>query len=107
MNWQAPCASSVGWCAPGRLVSIKGADVGLWLFSPGDPAMMWRVWEAGDRVSAHIHGILRSRTMRRWLERAGLVDVWQRATLNEMWAPLEPIQRTYIASQFQDRKSTR
>ena len=30
------------------------------------------------------------------MERAGLVEVWQRATLSEIWAPLRPIERQYI-----------
>jgi len=38
--------------------------------------------------------------MRRWLERAGFVDVWQRGTLSEIWAPLEPVQRQYVAHQL-------
>jgi SAM-dependent methyltransferase len=81
---------------PGGLVAIKDADGGLWLFAPGDPTLLPRAWEAAGRVSAPFRGTLRSRTMRRHLERVGLVNVWQRATLIELWAPLQPVQRQYI-----------
>jgi hypothetical protein len=40
---------------------------------------------------------VRARGQRRWLEQAGLVDVWQRTTLIERWAPLTPAERTFIA----------
>jgi len=82
---------------PGGLVAIKDSEGGLWMFAPGDPGLLPRAWAAGARVSAPFHGTLRARTARRWLERAGLLDVWQRATLVEMWAPLRPVQRQYIA----------
>jgi ubiquinone/menaquinone biosynthesis C-methylase UbiE len=85
---------------PGGLVAIKEAEGRLWMFSPGDPAILWRAWEAAGRVAAPFRGTLRSQTWRRWLERAGLVDVWQRATLSEIWAPLRPIERQYIAHQL-------
>lgn len=86
---------------PGGLVAIKDADPGLWLFSPGDPTLLWRMWEAVSRISAPFKGTLHhTRTMRRRLERAGLVDVWQRATLSEIWAPLRLVQRQYIAHQL-------
>jgi ubiquinone/menaquinone biosynthesis C-methylase UbiE len=86
---------------PGGLVAIKDADPGLWLFSPGDPTLLWRMWEAVSRISAPFRGTLQhTRTMRRRLERAGMVDVWQRATLSEIWAPLRPVQRQYIAHQL-------
>jgi len=85
---------------PGGLVAIKDADPGMWLFAPGDPTLLWRAWEAASRVSAPFRGCLRTRTMRRRLERLGLVDVWQRATASEIWAPLRPVQHRYIAQQL-------
>lgn len=81
---------------PGGLVAIKDADPGLWLFSPGDPTLLLRTWVAASRVSPPLNGTLRARTMRHWLERLGLVDVWQRATSSEMYAPLTPVQRRYV-----------
>jgi SAM-dependent methyltransferase len=81
---------------PGGLVAIKDADGGLWLFAPGDPTLLPRAWAAAGRVSAPFRGTLRSREMRRHLERVGLLDVWQRATLVELWAPLQPVQRQYV-----------
>jgi arsenite methyltransferase len=86
---------------PGGLLAIKDADPGLWLFSPGDPTLLWRMWAAVSHISAPFRGALHhTRTMRRHLERAGFVDVWQRATLSEIWAPLQPVQRDYIAHQL-------
>lgn len=56
---------------PGGMVAIKDADPGLWLFSPGDPTLLWRMWEAVSRISAPFRGTLHhTRTMRRRLERA-------------------------------------
>lgn len=81
---------------PGGLVANKDADGRLWMFSPGDPAILCRAWEAAARVAAPYRGTLRAQTVRRCMERAGLVDVWQRATLSEIWAPLRPIERQYI-----------
>jgi ubiquinone/menaquinone biosynthesis C-methylase UbiE len=85
----------------GGLVAIKDVDPGLWLFSPGDPTVLWRMWAAVSEISAPFRGTLyHTRTMRRRLEQAGFVDVWQRATLSEMWAPLRAVQQEYIAHQL-------
>jgi ubiquinone/menaquinone biosynthesis C-methylase UbiE len=85
---------------PGGLVAIKEADGRLWMFSPADPALLTRAWEAAARVSAPFHGTFRRQTLRRWLEASGLEGVWQRGTLSEIWAPLTPIQRRYIGQQL-------
>lgn len=85
---------------PGGLLSMKDADGGLWLFSPGDPTLLPRAWAAASEVSRNFRGCLRTRSMRRWFEKAGFRDTWQRATLSEMWAPLMPPQRQYIAGQL-------
>jgi SAM-dependent methyltransferase len=85
---------------PGGVLAVKDADGGLWLFSPGDPTMLWRAWSAATRVAENFRGCLRTRTMRRWFEKAGLTDTWQRGTLSEIWAPLEPVQRQYIGGQL-------
>ena len=85
---------------PNGTIAIKDAEAGLWLFSPGDPSLLGRTWEAASHVAINFRGTLRMRTMRRWFEKAGMTDVWQRATLTEIWAPLEPVQRTYIGGQL-------
>jgi ubiquinone/menaquinone biosynthesis C-methylase UbiE len=85
---------------PGGLVAIKDSDPGLFLFAPGDPGLLLRTFVALSAVGPPFPGILRARTTRRWLERAGLTDVWQRVTLSELWAPLEPIQRQYVGRQL-------
>jgi ubiquinone/menaquinone biosynthesis C-methylase UbiE len=85
---------------PGGIISMKDADGGLFLFSPGDPTLLPRAWAAATEVSQNFRGCLRTRSMRRWFERAGFVDIWQRGTLSEMWAPLTPVQHQYIGGQL-------
>ena len=85
---------------PSGVLGIKDWDAGLFLFSPGDPTLLWRAWAAGSQVARNFQGCLRTRSLRRWFEKAGLTDVWQRATLSEIWAPLQPTQRTYIGGQL-------
>ncbi len=85
---------------PGGLLAVKDADAGLWLFSPGDPTLLWRAWSAGSQVARNFRGCLRTRTMRRWFEKAGMTETWQRGTLSEIWAPLSSAQRQYIGGQF-------
>jgi SAM-dependent methyltransferase len=85
---------------PGGMLATKDSDPGLWLFSPGDPTLLWRAWAAGSQVAQNFRGCLRTRALRRWFEKAGLIDTWQRATISEIWAPLEPVQRQYIGGQL-------
>ena len=85
---------------PGGMLAVKDADAGLWLFSPGDPTLLWRAWSAGSRVAGNFRGCLRTRAMRRWFEKAGLTDTWQRGSLSEIWAPLSSAQRQYIRGQL-------
>jgi arsenite methyltransferase len=83
---------------PGGLVGIKDTEPGLWCISPADPTLLWRMWEAVSHISAPFRGSLHhTRTMRRRLERVGFVDVWQRASVTEFWAPLSPVQREWVA----------
>lgn len=77
---------------PGGLVAIKEIDLGLVLFGPADPALLWHMVDAG-RETERIRGLLRGRELRQWLVEAGLVNVWQRATLDEHRAPLRPVER--------------
>ena len=85
---------------PGGVLGTNDWDAGLFLFSPGDPTLPWRAWAAGSQVARNFQGCLRTRSLRRWFEKAGLTDTWQRATLSEIWAPLQPVQRTYIGGQL-------
>jgi ubiquinone/menaquinone biosynthesis C-methylase UbiE len=85
---------------PGGVIAIKEPDPGLCLFSPGDPFLLSRMWAAASEINAMFRGTLRSRTLRRLLERAGLEQVWQHGTLSEMWAPLSPVQQQYVGRQF-------
>ena len=85
---------------PGGIVAVMDDEVGLWVVSPGDPACYWRLFERltspDDALGVAMRGAFRGRALRRWLERAGLVDVWQRTTLIERWAPLGPVERAYM-----------
>jgi len=85
---------------PGGILGVKGADAGLWLFFPGDPTLLWRAWAAAGQIARNFQGCFRTRSLRRWFEKAGLTDVWQRATLSEIRAPLQPAQRAYIGGQL-------
>lgn len=77
---------------PGGLVASKEIDLGLLLFFPLDPHLFPRLVAALGWPH-----LLRARGQRRWLERAGLVEVRQRTTLIERWAPLTPAERAFLA----------
>ena len=81
---------------PGGLVAVKDVDMQLVRLHPADPFLVAHLSEVsirGERATPESRGALRARELRRWLERAGLVDVWQRSTLIERWAPLRPVER--------------
>jgi hypothetical protein len=78
------------------LVAVKDAAFAHNVFAPADPALFGRMVAAADAHSDVVHGHMRSPQTRRWLEAMGLIEVWQRTTLVELWAPLRPIERDYI-----------
>lgn len=81
---------------PGGLVAVKDVDMQLVRLHPADPFLVAHLSEASLRNGAfgpETRGSLRGRELRRWLERAGLVAVWQRTTMIERWAPLRPVER--------------
>jgi SAM-dependent methyltransferase len=82
---------------PGGLVALKEYDGARTLLGAGDPLLFARRNDAAARRgSAQMRYALRSPHLRRWLERAGLANVWQRTTLTERWAPLRPIEQTFL-----------
>ncbi len=84
---------------PGGLVAVKDVDMNLLRLFPADPFLVLHLCEASlrvDRVTAESRGSLRGRELRRWLERSGLTEVWQRTTLIERWAPLRPVERRFF-----------
>jgi ubiquinone/menaquinone biosynthesis C-methylase UbiE len=99
---------------PGGLVAIKDVDTNLLRLYPADPLLVFRLSESGLRpewMSAESRGALRGRELRRWLERSGLTEVWQRTTLIERWAPLRTVERqffgewlAYLAGLAEERK---
>ncbi len=85
---------------PGGLVAVKDVDMQLWRVHPADPLLISHLSDASlrhDPRDAQSRGSLRGRALRRWLERAGLVDVRQQTTLIERWAPLRPVERHFWA----------
>lgn len=82
---------------PGGLVAVK-ESTGPIPLHPLPPLLLLRLLEAAGR-SAHPMGAIvrvgtgRNPFLRRWLERAGLVEVWQRPTAIERWAPFAPLER--------------
>ncbi len=82
---------------PGGLVALKEYDGVRTLLGTGDPLLFARRNDAAARRgSAQMRHALRSPHLRGWLERAGLENVWQRTTLTERWAPLRPIEQTFL-----------
>jgi SAM-dependent methyltransferase len=80
----------------GGIVAMKDVDMLLARVTPGDPCLMTRLADAcasGEDASVQSRGSIRGRDLRRWLERAGFVNVCQRTVLIERWAPLRPVER--------------
>jgi SAM-dependent methyltransferase len=78
---------------PGGVVAVKDVDMTALRFGPAPPFVALHLAEAcleGPEVRPESRGSLRGRALRRVLEDAGLVDVWQRSFPIERWAPLEP-----------------
>jgi SAM-dependent methyltransferase len=85
----------------GGLIAIQSADLTVNHEHPVDPATMRRLREkeiAAGKQWAPDHGMIRSTVMRRWFERVGLTDVWQRIVLINRWAPMRAVDRQYVAS---------
>ncbi len=88
---------------PGGLVAVKDIDTNLLRFYPADPFLVFHLSESGlhaERVTTESRGSLRGRELRRWLERSGLTEVWQRTTLIERWAPLRTVERQFFGDWF-------
>jgi arsenite methyltransferase len=80
----------------GGLVAVKDVDMQLVRLHPADPFLVAHLSEVSlrdSRLGPESRGSLRGRELRRWLERTGLGDVWQRTTMIERWAPLRPVER--------------
>lgn len=85
---------------PGGIVAVKDVDVALARLHPADPFLFPHLCEASLRTEpddAQARGSVRGRELRRWLERAGLLDVRQRTVMIERWAPLRPVERRFFA----------
>jgi arsenite methyltransferase len=80
---------------PGGLVALKEANIAGWNYGWDDPGRMWRALDATRGTDAQVHGMLRTPQLRRWLEAAGYVEVWQRTLPCERWAPLRAAERQF------------
>lgn len=81
---------------PGGLVAVKDADGAFISIAPAPPGLILRLVEEGARRGpVQSAGVLRTPLLGGWLRRAGLVDVWRRATLIERSPPLDATTRRY------------
>jgi ubiquinone/menaquinone biosynthesis C-methylase UbiE len=69
---------------PGGVVAILDPEFAHRMLAPADPVLLWHSYMRAEPIVAQAHGGLRARTLRRWLERAGFVNVRQRTTLTEV-----------------------
>ena len=84
---------------PGGMVAVKDVDVALARLYPADPFLFPHLCEASLRANPEdgpSRGSLRGRELRRWLERAGLLEARQRTFMIERWAPLRPAERRFF-----------
>ena len=77
---------------PGGLVALKEGNGTVFPLYPAPPGLILRFGEAGAHAGdMRLAGALRAPALPSWLRQAGLADVWQRSTLIERSAPLEPV----------------
>jgi ubiquinone/menaquinone biosynthesis C-methylase UbiE len=86
---------------PGGLIALKDYDAALERRWSGNLAIRWRMLDAWTQQDTafeiQVRGWLRTGLLRRWLERAGLEDVWQRTVPIERWAPLAPVEQAFLS----------
>jgi hypothetical protein len=84
---------------PGGLIAVKDQDASNRL-QPADPALLWRLYDAARSSpgpqGVQFRGLLRTSELRGWFTKVGLLEVWQRATVVERWAPLLPVEREFL-----------
>jgi SAM-dependent methyltransferase len=76
---------------PGGRVAVKDVDMLAFKVSPADAFLFPHLAESCLRApdaSPDSEGSLRGRELRRWLERAGFIEVQQHSLFIERWAPL-------------------
>ncbi len=84
---------------PGGLVAVKDSTSHEYCSLP--PFLIWRL-KATIGMAADATGrqwsswVVRTPLLRRWLERVGLENVWQRGTLIERWAPYSAAERQLL-----------
>ncbi len=81
---------------PGGLVAVKEADLASQSIAPAPPGLFLRLTEEAARHGVvQAVGTLRTPLLGGWLRRAGLVEVWRRATLIERSPPLDATTRRF------------
>lgn len=83
---------------PGGFVAVKEYDLCFNLFTPFDPTMMWRFYDAVRHHIPPVQGGLRAFQLPTWLKQAGLVNVGFKSFLCERKAPLRPVEREFIGT---------
>ena len=86
---------------PGGLVAVKEVDLTVIQFSPGDPTMIWRLYDAFRHHYPPIQGGLRTLQLATWLKQEGLINVAFKSFLSERKAPLRPIEHSFISTILQ------
>jgi arsenite methyltransferase len=88
---------------PLGLVAVKELDLTFNFYSPIDPPVLWRLYDAVRSHSASIRGVIRTPQLPIWFRRAGLMNVRFESFLSVRRAPLRRVEREFITSilQFQ------
>lgn len=83
----------------GGIVAVKESDGVSEHYDPIDIGLFRRLNLQGlAQGNVQARGVIRAAILRRWLERAGLRDVWQRVYLEESWAPLTDRERQGVSA---------
>ena len=79
-------------------MAVKEIDLTVTLFSPFDPTMIWRLYDAARHHILPMQGGLRTFQLPTWFKQAGLINVSFESFLSERKAPLRPIEREFIST---------
>ena len=82
-------------------MAVKEIDLTVTLFSPFDPTMIWRLYDAARHHFPPIQGGLRTFQLPTWFKQAGLINVSFESFFSERKAPLRPIEREFISTLLQ------
>jgi ubiquinone/menaquinone biosynthesis C-methylase UbiE len=86
---------------PGGLVAVKEIDLTVNQFSPFDPTMTWRLYDAARHHVLPMQGGLRTLQLATWFKQNGLINVASNSFLSERRAPLRPVEHSFISTILQ------